>query len=134
MSIPFQLCEVKACDRDAWFLCRRCLRWLCQTHEPEQTHDCKPAISVEEAMDEIAAGTFLDGFTEQRGEHPLPPAPAEFAAAPVRPTRWKMFEPCKVGDHHDCAAYDFDEHADRQCSSECHSWDEDDPDADARNW
>jgi hypothetical protein len=34
-------------------------------------------ISIDEALKEIARGTFLDGFEETRGTHPLPPEVAE---------------------------------------------------------
>lgn len=49
MSIPFQTCEaLPGCERDAWFLCPRCLRWLCREHEPAGWHGC--ATSIDEQL------------------------------------------------------------------------------------
>lgn len=34
---------------------------------------------------------------------------------------WRLFEPCRVDDHRDCA----EEIGDERCSCDCHEWEDD---------
>ena len=84
-----------------------------------QGDEAAAPTSVSDILKEMMGGTFLDGFTLEEGEAPLPP---EVAARLIgRAFRREVLERCRAGDCDACLSVAFDAQTTIECSHDCHT-------------